>query len=63
MYGGAEKAEVIFMNDIWLSPDMISWQEFLNLLKGRNVHLAASKSHLAAGIYICDDVPILATCI
>ena len=60
---GAEKAEVIFMNDLRWSPDMISWQEFLNLLEGQNVHLAAPKSHFAEDIYICSDVPILATSI
>ena len=60
---GAEKAEVIFMNDLRWSPDMISWQEFLNLLKGQNVHLAAPKSHFSEDICNCDDVPILATSI
>ena len=38
---GAEKAEVIFMNDLQWSPDLISWQEFLNLLEGQNVNLAS----------------------
>ena len=60
---GAEKAEVIFMNDLRWSPDMISWQEFLNLLKGQNVHLAAPKSDFAEDICICSDVSILATSI
>ena len=60
---GAEKAEVIFVNDLRWSPDMISWQEFLNLLEGQIVHLAAPKSHFSEDIYICSDVPILATSI
>ena len=51
------------MNDLRWSPDMISWQEFLNLLEGQNVHLAAPKSHFAEDIYICSYVPILATSI
>ena len=51
------------MNDLQWSPDMISWQEFLNLLEGQNVHLAAPKSHFADNIYVCSDAPILATSI
>ena len=58
---GAEKAEVIFMKDLQWSPDMISWQVFLNLLDGQNVHLAAPKSHFSEDMYICSGVPILAT--
>ena len=56
---GAEKAEVILMNDLRWSP----WQEFLNLLEGQNVHLEAPKSHFAEDMYICSDVPILGTSI
>ena len=51
------------MNDLRWSPDMISWQEFLNLLEGQNVHLAALKSHFAEDTYTCSDVTILATSI
>ena len=51
------------MNDLQWSPDMISWQEFLNLSEGQNVHLAAPKSHFADNIYVCSDAPILATSI
>ena len=36
---GTEETEVLFMNDLLWSPDMISLQEFLNLLKGHNIHL------------------------
>ena len=60
---GADKAEFIFMNDLRWSPDMISWQEFLNLLKGQNVYLAAPSFHFAEDIYICSDVQIPATSI
>lgn len=60
---GVEKAEVIFMNDFRWSPEMIPWQEFLNLLEGQNVHLAAPKSHFAEDIYLCKDTPIFATSI
>ena len=51
------------MNDLQWSPDMISWQEFLDLLEGQNVHLAAPKSHFTEDIYIFSDIPILATSI
>ena len=60
---GAEKSEVIFMNDLRWSPDMISWQEFLNFLEGQDVHLAAPKSHISEDICNCGNVPILATSI
>ena len=42
---------------------MIPWQEFLNLLEGQNVHLAAPKTHYARDILITDDAPIFATSI
>ena len=42
---------------------MIPWQEFLNLLEGQSVHLAAPKTHYARDILITDDVPIFATSI
>ena len=48
----AEETEVIFINGLRWSPDMISCQEFLNFLKGQNVHLAASKSNFAVDTYI-----------
>ena len=39
---------------------MIPWQEFLNLLEGQIVHLAAPKTYYARDILITDDVPIFA---
>ena len=51
------------MNDFRWSPEMIPWQEFLNLLEGQNVHLAAPKSHFEEDIYLCKDTPIFATSI
>ena len=42
---------------------MIPWQEFLKLLEGQSVHLAAPKTHYARDILITDDVPIFATSI
>ena len=40
---------------------MIPWQEFLNLLDGQSVHLAAPKTFCARYILITDDVPVFAT--
>lgn len=51
------------MNDFRLSPDMISWQAFLNLLEGQNVHLATLKYHFSEDIHICNDVQIIVTSI
>ena len=42
---------------------MIPWQEFLNLLEGHSVHLAAPKTHYARDMLISDDVLIFATII
>ena len=60
---GAENKELIFLNDLRWSQEMIAWQEFLNLLEGQSVHLAAPKTHYARDILITDDVPIFATSI
>ena len=60
---GAENKELIFLNDLRWSQEMIPWQEFLNLLEGQSVHLAAPKTHYARDILITDDVPIFATSI
>ena len=42
---------------------MILWQEFLNLLKGQSVYLAATKTHFARHLLITDDVCIFANSI
>ena len=42
---------------------MIPWQEFLNLLEGQSVYLAAPRTHYARDILITDDVPIFTTTI
>ena len=43
---GAEKAEIIFLNDERLMP----WSDFLSLLEGLPVHLQAPKTHYAEDI-------------
>ena len=57
---GADNKELISLNDLWWSQEMITWQEFLNLLEGQSVYLVAPKTHYARDILITDDVPIFA---
>ena len=42
---GAESAEIIFLNDLRWSPQLISWNDFLPMLEGHTVHLPAPKTH------------------
>ena len=56
-------SEVMFLNDLRWVPDMISWPEFLNLLEGQTVHLAAPKTHFAQDIVLSSDMPTFATSI
>ena len=60
---GAENKKLIFLNDLRWSQGMIPWQEFLNLLEGQSVHLAAPKTHYARDISITDEVPLFANSI
>ena len=47
---GAERSEVIFLNDLRWSDKLIPWNNFLQLLEGAEVHLAAPKNHCAGDI-------------
>ena len=58
---GVENKELIFLNDLRWSQEMIPWQELLNLPEGQSVHLVAPKTHYARETLITDDVPIFAT--
>lgn len=58
---GADKAEVIWLNDFRWSKELIEWKSFLLLLEGDRVNLPAPKNHYAADICIENDVPIFAT--
>ena len=42
---GAEKAEILFLNDFRWTPSVTQWHDFVLLLEGQLVHLAARKSH------------------
>lgn len=58
---GADKAEIIFLNDFRWSAETIAWKELLLLLEGQTVHLPAPKNHYAQDICIDKDTPIVAT--
>ena len=47
---GAEKAEVVFLNDFRWSPQIIAWHDLLLMLEGQLVHLPAPKCHFANDI-------------
>ena len=44
---GAEKAEVIFLNDFRWNPQIIQWHDLLLMLEGQPVHLPAPKSYFS----------------
>ena len=58
---GAEKAEVIFLNDFRWSPQIIAWHDLLLMLEGQLVHLPAPKSHFAHDLVFDKDTPIFST--
>lgn len=60
---GAEKSEVIYLNDLRWSEKLIPWNNFLQLLEGAEVHLAAPKNHSPEDIKFNKDTPIFATSI
>ena len=58
---GAEKAEVVFLNDLRWSEKLMSWSDFLNLLEGLPIHVQAPKTHFAGDILWDKHTPIFAT--
>lgn len=58
---GVEHCEAIFLNDFRWSQQIIPWHDFLLLLEGETVHLAAPKTHYAQDITLASDVPIFGT--
>ena len=52
---GAEKAEVVFLNDFRWSPQIIAWHDLLLMLEGQLVHLPAPKCHFANNIVFNSD--------
>ena len=58
---GAEKAEVIFLNDFRWSPQILPWHDLLLLLEGGLVHFPAPKTHFAKDLALEGDTPVFAT--
>ena len=53
----------MLLNDLLWTPEMMPWPEFLNLLEGQTVDLAALKTHYAQTTILSGDLPIFATSI
>ena len=58
---GADKKEIIWLNDFRWSKELIEWKSFLLLLEGDTVNLPAPKNHYATDVCIDHDIPIFAT--
>ena len=63
---GAEKANMIFLNDLRWAPiekkeGFIPWGKFLNLLEGFEVNLPAPMNHFSKNVTITKRMPIWAT--
>lgn len=58
---GAERAEVIFLNDFRWNQQIIPWHDLLLMLEGQPVHLPAPKSHFAKDLEFNKDTPIFCT--
>lgn len=58
---GADRKEVIFLNDFRYNQQMITWKDFLLLLEGHTVNLPAPKNHFSTDVSITSDIPIFAT--
>ena len=60
---GADKADVILLQDFRYSHELIPWKDLLLLLEGETVRLPAPKNHFASDVVIDTDIPIFATSI
>ena len=58
---GADKGEVILLQDFRWSRDNISWKDLLLLLEGEIVKLPAPKNQFLSDVIINNDTPIFAT--
>ena len=58
---GADKAEVILLQDFRFCREVITWKDLLLLLEGETVKLPAPKNHFTTDVVISSDVPIFAT--
>ena len=58
---GADKKEIIWLNDFRWTRELIEWKSLLLLLEGDHVNLPAPKNHFAMDVCIDTDIPIFAT--
>ena len=58
---GAEKADIIMLNDFRWSPSIIPKSDLLQMLQGDTVHLPASKTFCSKDIEFKEDTPFFAT--
>ena len=58
---GADKPEIILLNDFRWSKELIEWKSFLLLLEGDVVKLPAPKNHFSTDVCISNDIPVFAT--
>ena len=58
---GVEDAEVVLLNDFRWHPSTIAWGDFLQLLEGDTVHIAAPKNTCSKDIEFNKDTPFFAT--
>ena len=59
----AENKDLMLLNDLHWTPEIISWFNFSNLLKRQTVHLAATKAHFAQNTILSGAISIFATSI
>ncbi len=58
---GADKAEIILLNDFRWSRKLIEWKSLLLLLEGDRVNLPAPKNHFATDVCVDSDIHVFAT--
>ena len=58
---GADKAEVIILQDFRFDSEKIAWKCLLLLREGESVKLPAPKNHYSKDVHIMHDVPIFTT--
>lgn len=58
---GADKAELILLQDFRWSSELIQWKDLLLLLEGEIVKLPSPKNHFVLDVCINTDIPIFAT--
>ena len=58
---GVEEAEIIFLDDLRWSKQLIEWNDFLSLLGGEPLHFPSPKNTTNKDICLTKDTPIFAT--